>query len=346
MLNDRDENQTNIGTGNDPCPVCNIDPSFIKCNQVSAEQLCVAGMEHYDDGELLKALQYYMTALSLKPDFIPALLGTTCVLVAMERYAEAQTYLDYVFELDPDIKDAKLLRNIINNARSGFPVPEETVEDEVSAALEEDIFVSEPSLLKKYQPYIVIAIVLVVCYVLSGPFLWGKKAETKTPDIADIRSSLGAEPALLKSDVKAEMKGEKIILSGQVASQAERRLAVVIAENAGQPLKVDASQLKVGAVAESKKTASAGSVSQNQAQTKPVSKTEPKAESKPVSNPQSSQQTSKKDYYTVKPGDILSQIARNKYGDGKYWTKIQAANPDLLKDPGDLEPGMVLLLPD
>lgn len=344
MQNDWDENQTNTGTGNDPCPVCDIDPAFIKCNQISAEQLCVAGMEHYDDGEILKALQYYMTALSLKPDFIPALLGTTCVLVAMERYAEAQNYLDYVFELDPDIKDAKLLRNIINNARIGFPVPEETGEDEASATLEEDIFFSEPSLFKKYQPYIVVAVVLVVCYVLSGPFLWGKKAETKPPDIAEIRSSLGAEPALLKSDVKAEMKGEKIVLSGQVSNQAERRLAMVITENIGEPLKVDASQLKVGAVTKPKKPVSSESVSQDKSQTKQVSKTEPK--SKPVSEPQVSQQTTKKDYYAVKSGDILSQIARNKYGDGKYWTKIQAANPDLLKDPGDLEPGMVLLLPD
>ncbi|MGE5389689.1 MAG: BON domain-containing protein [Deltaproteobacteria bacterium] len=339
MLKDNDENQIQTGADADPCPVCSIDPALIKCNQISAEQLCVIGMEHYDDGQLLKAMQYYMTALSLKSDFIPALLGTTCVLVAMERYSEAQNYLDFVFELDPDIKDAKLLRNIINNARSGFPVPEETMEAEASAAEDEDFFMSEPSLFKKYQPYLVVAVVLVVCYLLSGPFLWGKKAETRTPNIKDIRKSIASEKVLKASHISADIKGQEIILSGQVRSQAERRLAMVITEQAGEPLKVDASKLKVGAGTTEVKPAAK---EEPKNEIKPEKKTETKPEAKPSTNTR----TNKKNYYTVKQGDILSQIARDKYGDGKYWTKIQAANPKILKNPEDLSPGMVIVLPD
>jgi|GEM_PF-7058473 len=327
MRKDSEGTNNEAGADIDPNPVCNIDSSLIRGNISSPEQLCVMGMEQYDDGHLLKAIQCYMTALSLKPDFIPALLGATCVLVAMERYPEAQTYLDYVFELDPDIKDAKLLRNIINNAQSGYPVFEQTQEMEESSEVDEYIIPPEPSLFKRVQPYLIGALVLTLCYMLSGPYLWGKKPEAKTPDIAEIRKSLASEPVLKNAAIKADIKGEEIFLSGQVPSQAERRLAMVISEQAGEPLKVDASKLKIGT----------GS---------PEVKQAVKPETKPETKPEAKTQNNKKNYYTVQKGDILSQIARNKYGDGKYWTKIQAANPGLLNNPEDLSPGMVIVLPD
>jgi len=316
-------------------PVCSIEPALVRGNESSPEQLCLKGMEEYDKGQLIKAMQYYMTALSLNPSFIPALLGAICVLVAMERYQEAQSYLDYVFELDPDIKDAKLLRNIIKNAQSGYPVfdgakaveePKETEEDRAGDIDDdEDEATPETPPLQKAKPYLIALIILIICYLVVSPFF--KEQKPAQPDIASIRQSLASEPALKNKVIKAEMKGREIILSGKVANQAERRLAIVITEHTAAPLKIDANKLQIG-------------------QSTPEVKPETKPETKPESNPKINTQNNKKNYYTVRQGDTLSLIARNKYGDGIYWKKIQAANPKLLRDQDDLQPGMVIILPD
>ncbi|HEY7087351.1 MAG TPA: LysM domain-containing protein [Tepidisphaeraceae bacterium] len=47
--------------------------------------------------------------------------------------------------------------------------------------------------------------------------------------------------------------------------------------------------------------------------------------------------------YTVKRGDTLYSIARNKYGDGKQWTKIATANPGLR--PETLKVGQTIVVP-
>jgi nucleoid-associated protein YgaU len=47
--------------------------------------------------------------------------------------------------------------------------------------------------------------------------------------------------------------------------------------------------------------------------------------------------------YTVEDSDTLTYIARQKYGDGKYWTKIRDANPGI--NPDHLLVGQVLILP-
>ena len=47
--------------------------------------------------------------------------------------------------------------------------------------------------------------------------------------------------------------------------------------------------------------------------------------------------------YTVQESDTLTYIARQKYGDGKYWTKIRDANPGI--DPNHLLVGQVLIIP-
>jgi nucleoid-associated protein YgaU len=49
--------------------------------------------------------------------------------------------------------------------------------------------------------------------------------------------------------------------------------------------------------------------------------------------------------YTVKSGDTLSKIAKEKYGDASQWKKIQAANADLIKDPDKIQAGWKLKLP-
>jgi 5'-nucleotidase len=47
--------------------------------------------------------------------------------------------------------------------------------------------------------------------------------------------------------------------------------------------------------------------------------------------------------YTVQKGDTLYKIARERYGDGKQWQKIVAANPGV--SPGTLKVGQKIAIP-
>jgi len=47
--------------------------------------------------------------------------------------------------------------------------------------------------------------------------------------------------------------------------------------------------------------------------------------------------------YVVRRGDTLSQIAAQSYGDPTHWREIASANA--IKDPRELEPGLVLTIP-
>jgi LysM repeat protein len=49
--------------------------------------------------------------------------------------------------------------------------------------------------------------------------------------------------------------------------------------------------------------------------------------------------------YTVKPGDSLSKIAKEFYGDMKLYPKIFEANRDQLSDPDKINVGQVLKIP-
>lgn len=50
-------------------------------------------------------------------------------------------------------------------------------------------------------------------------------------------------------------------------------------------------------------------------------------------------------FYTVKPGDTLSGIAKNQLGAATKWRDIADANKDVLPDPNKLQVGMKLKLP-
>jgi nucleoid-associated protein YgaU len=50
-------------------------------------------------------------------------------------------------------------------------------------------------------------------------------------------------------------------------------------------------------------------------------------------------------YRTVKPGDTLSKIAKEVYGDGNAYAKIFDANRPMLSDPNKIYPGQMLRLP-
>ena len=47
--------------------------------------------------------------------------------------------------------------------------------------------------------------------------------------------------------------------------------------------------------------------------------------------------------YQVRKGDTLYGIAKNKYGDGKQWTRIASANPGLR--PETLKVGQTIMVP-
>jgi nucleoid-associated protein YgaU len=49
--------------------------------------------------------------------------------------------------------------------------------------------------------------------------------------------------------------------------------------------------------------------------------------------------------YTVKPGDTLSQIAKDQLGNANSYMKIFDLNKDQLTDPNKIKPGQVLRLP-
>jgi len=51
------------------------------------------------------------------------------------------------------------------------------------------------------------------------------------------------------------------------------------------------------------------------------------------------------DNYTVKPGDTLSKIAKEFYGDARKYSIIFEANRDILKDPNIIHPGQKLRMP-
>ena len=49
--------------------------------------------------------------------------------------------------------------------------------------------------------------------------------------------------------------------------------------------------------------------------------------------------------YTVKSGDTLSKIAKDRLGDANAYMKIFSANKDQLSDPDKIQPGQVLKIP-
>ena len=51
-------------------------------------------------------------------------------------------------------------------------------------------------------------------------------------------------------------------------------------------------------------------------------------------------------FHIVRSGETLSQISQQHYDTVRKWKKIQDANPDVIKDPDKLIPGMKLTIPD
>lgn len=75
------------------------------------------------------------------------------------------------------------------------------------------------------------------------------------------------------------------------------------------------------------------------------------ADIKPTGTPQpsaagtSGSATTSESTYTVRPGDTLSKIAKEKLGDANAYMEIFNANKDVLSDPNKIKPGQVLKIP-
>ena len=117
----------------------------------------------------------------------------------------------------------------------------------------------------------------------------------------------------LPGDIKVNVEGSKVKIGGKVPDEATRRKLVMIAGNTKHIDSVDDGEM------EGTQTAQAGQPVQQQVQMKT---------------------------YTVESGDTLSKIAKETLGDANAYNKIFQLNTPMLKDPDDIYPGQVLILPD
>lgn len=80
---------------------------------------------------------------------------------------------------------------------------------------------------------------------------------------------------------------------------------------------------------------------------KPVEKkavNTPRQQPTQQSSAASGQRTQQREY-VVKPGDSLSKIAKQVYGNAGDWQKIYQANRNTIKDPDLIHPGQKIILP-
>lgn len=122
----------------------------------------------------------------------------------------------------------------------------------------------------------------------------------------------------LPGDITVNVEGSKVSIGGKVPDEATRQKLVMIAGNVKHVDSVDDSAIQAP-----QQTAQAAQA--------------PAAEA-PVSQ---AMQT-----YTVESGDTLSKIAKETLGNANAYNQIFELNTPMLKDPDDIYPGQVLIIPD
>ena len=135
--------------------------------------------------------------------------------------------------------------------------------------------------------------------------------------------------------VDVDVDGDKAILTGRVPNVAARERAVLIAGNVDGIDKVD--DRLVADAAPSFAGVTGGSASTEAPA--PAGASSTMAHGSPGGEGWQSRT------YTVKPGDTLSKIAREMYGDANQYPRIFEANQPMLKDPDKIYPGQVLRIP-
>ena len=116
--------------------------------------------------------------------------------------------------------------------------------------------------------------------------------------------------------VKAEKKGERVILRGRVPNR-----------DAGERMVVEAGNTRGVSEVETQ-------FDYDDDDRRDAAPSAPKAPERP-----------KPVMYEVKSGDTLSKIAKEHYGDAMKYPVIFEANRPMLKDPDEIYPGQVLRIP-
>ncbi|HZF43522.1 MAG TPA: peptidoglycan-binding protein LysM [Sphingomonadaceae bacterium] len=116
----------------------------------------------------------------------------------------------------------------------------------------------------------------------------------------------------LPGDITVNVEGSKVKIGGKVPDEATRRKLVMIAGNTRHVDSVDDSAIQP-------------------AQAAPTQVAAPVAQMRT---------------YTVESGDTLSKIAKEMLGNANAYPKIFELNTPMLKDPDDIYPGQVLIVPE
>lgn len=119
----------------------------------------------------------------------------------------------------------------------------------------------------------------------------------------------------LPGDITVNVEGSKVRIGGKVPDEATRRKLVMIAGNTKHIDSVDDSAVQPA---------------QQSAQASPAATAAPE----------------QMRTYTVESGDTLSKIAKETLGNANAYNQIFQLNTPMLKDPDDIYPGQVLIIPD
>lgn len=171
--------------------------------------------------------------------------------------------------------------------------------------------------------------------VKASQTVTGSQSQQDLDDLQqDIKGSQIAKAVLRNLEANVELKddpidvlqtGRSVILRGAVDSQHEYNLAEKIARETEGVASVDASGLKI--VEKAKEKFREAQVSSQQS----------KPKSGPVNIPD--------DWYTVKAGDTLSEIAQRFYGDASKESYMKIARANGISDPNLIRVGQKLQIP-
>lgn len=148
----------------------------------------------------------------------------------------------------------------------------------------------------------------------AGSKLFGKSEEEKEQEKAAKIISHIKGYGFEVGNLNVTVDDESVVLSGSVDTLLNKNKIIVIAGNVEGISKVEDRLTVVAPVKE--------------ADAIPVEATEPE-----------------KQFYTVVPGDSLSRIARQVYGNANKYPVIFEANKPMLKHPDKIYPGQVLVIP-
>ena len=164
----------------------------------------------------------------------------------------------------------------------------------------------------------------------AGEKLRGRDHETKEEANREKAQALSQHVKALGlnvKDLKIDYYDETATLTGLAASREEKEKVVLTVGNTqgvakvNDMLRVAKPQAKVAEAAPEASAPAMESEAQNSAD-------EPETK-----------------FYTVQPGDSLSKIAKEQYGNGMKYRAIFEANKPMLSDPNKIYPGQVLRIP-